>query len=108
VQRLPLEPGERVLIVGVASGVGAFAVQLASLRGVEVVAVARRKHHSVLRELGTAQLIDYAESEALSEAAVVTAATDLVGHVTMNKAVELLAPFGRGATPCSLEGDSIS
>lgn len=54
-----LEAGQRVLIHGAGGGVGHLAVQLARLRGAEVVATASAGKHDVLRELGAGEVIDY-------------------------------------------------
>lgn len=53
-----LQPGADVLIVGAAGGVGSYLVQLALARGVQVTAVARRRHHDALRELGAHAVVD--------------------------------------------------
>jgi NADPH:quinone reductase-like Zn-dependent oxidoreductase len=51
--------GEVVLIVGATGGVGSFAVQIASQRGVKVIATARPDQDQYVRELGAAETIDY-------------------------------------------------
>lgn len=49
---LGVGPGDRVLVHGAAGGVGQAAVQLARLRGAEVVGTAREANHALLAELG--------------------------------------------------------
>ena len=51
--------GKTVLISGAAGGVGHFAVQIAKLRGSQVIAVASGKNESLLRQLGADEFIDY-------------------------------------------------
>jgi NADPH:quinone reductase len=53
-----LAAGERVLIHAAAGGVGSLAVQLAKRAGANVVAVAGRDKHGLLRELGADIVID--------------------------------------------------
>jgi NADPH:quinone reductase-like Zn-dependent oxidoreductase len=50
--------GDIVLIHGAAGNVGAFAAQLARLRGARVIGTARPEHHDYLRELGV-EPVDY-------------------------------------------------
>jgi NADPH:quinone reductase-like Zn-dependent oxidoreductase len=53
-----LEQGQRVLIHGGAGGVGAFAVQLARVRGAYVIATASSSRIEAARELGAHEVID--------------------------------------------------
>ena len=52
-------PGDAVLIVGAAGGVGSFAVQIAVARGAHVIAVGRAVNHEYLRKLGASETVDY-------------------------------------------------
>ena len=54
-----IKPGDRVLIHRAAGGVGHLAVQIAKLRGAEVIALASEGKHEFLRGLGADELIDY-------------------------------------------------
>lgn len=56
-----LEEGAVLLLVGATGGVGSYATQLATLRGVRVVAVSRGENAPYARELGAAETIDYAQ-----------------------------------------------
>lgn len=76
-----VEPGERVLVVGAAGGVGHFAVQLARLRGAEVVAVASGRHEKFLRRLGVENFIDYTDGDPVEAAGTVDVVIDCVGSV---------------------------
>jgi len=60
-------PGDVVLIVGAAGGVGSFAVQLVAKRGAHVIAVGRSANHEYLRQLGAADTVDYEKGD-LTEA----------------------------------------
>ncbi|MGB1017067.1 MAG: NAD(P)-dependent alcohol dehydrogenase, partial [Nannocystaceae bacterium] len=54
-----VQPGERVLIVGAAGGVGRFAVQVARHLGAEVTGVCRGPDVELVRKLGASTVIDY-------------------------------------------------
>jgi NADPH:quinone reductase-like Zn-dependent oxidoreductase len=51
--------GDVVLVVGATGGVGTMAVQLASQRGLKVIATARPDEEAFVRELGATDAIDY-------------------------------------------------
>lgn len=53
--------GRRVLVIGASGGVGTFTVQLASLRGAEVWALAGRRNLAAVERLGAARAFDYRE-----------------------------------------------
>lgn len=61
--------GERVAINGASGGVGTFAVQIARAMGAEVTAIASAGKLAMLRELGAAQVIDYAREDFTTHAA---------------------------------------
>lgn len=61
-----VRPGDVVVIVGAAGGVGSFAVQLAAARGARPIAVARTANHDYVRRLGAAEVVDYEKGD-LSE-----------------------------------------
>ncbi|MFN3197202.1 MAG: NAD(P)-dependent alcohol dehydrogenase [Bradymonadia bacterium] len=54
-----VKPGEQVLIIGAAGGVGRFAVQMACHLGAEVTAVCRGRDAEQVRALGAVEIIDY-------------------------------------------------
>jgi NADPH:quinone reductase len=56
-------PGDAVLIVGAAGGVGSFAVQIAVARGARVIAVGRSVNHEYLRKLGASETVDYENTD---------------------------------------------
>jgi NADPH2:quinone reductase len=70
VDALRLVPGATVLIVGATGGVGAYAVQLAALRGARVLATARPDAAGYVSSLGAAEALDYAQGEGALVAAV--------------------------------------
>jgi NADPH:quinone reductase-like Zn-dependent oxidoreductase len=54
-----LSAAQRVLIHGATGGVGSFAVQLAKIKGAQVIGTASKKNHEFLRSLGADETIDY-------------------------------------------------
>jgi NADPH:quinone reductase-like Zn-dependent oxidoreductase len=52
-------PGQRVVIVGAAGGVGSAAVQLVKARGGKVIAVASSEHNAFLKKLGADDIVNY-------------------------------------------------
>jgi NADPH2:quinone reductase len=98
--RLALPPGSRLLALGASGGVGQFLLQLAAMRGIQVVAVGRRAMHDHMRRLGAAWCVDYA-SEDVADRAVslaggpVDAIADLVGGLVLSSALPALRPGGQ-------------
>jgi NADPH2:quinone reductase len=97
--RAALQPGERLLVLGAAGGVGLTAVELGAVMGAEVIAVARGADKlAVAREAGAQHLIDSdtgdirAEVKALGGADVVY---DAVGGAAFDAALRVTRPEGR-------------
>lgn len=57
-----VEPGQHVLVIGAAGGVGSFAVQLAKALGATVTGVARAAKIETVRALGADHVIDYTKT----------------------------------------------
>lgn len=79
-ERLGLEAGARLLVIGASGGVGSYLLQLARLCGVTTIAVGRAEHHGRLAEFGAHACLDYsAGQDAGSLDGEVDAIADLVG-----------------------------
>jgi NADPH2:quinone reductase len=80
--------GKRVLVTGASGGVGRFAIQLATLAGANVTALARRTQG--LSELGADDVIQVLEPEGPTYDVII----DAVGGPTLGAAIGRIAPSG--------------
>lgn len=89
-----VSPGETVLIHGAAGNVGAFAVQLASRAGANVVAVVAAEDVDYVRSLGATMTVDYRAERFEDKVRQVDAVIDLVGGDTQRRSFSVLKPKG--------------
>ena len=86
--------GQTVLILGAAGNVGAYAVQLAKLSDLHVVATAASADLDYVRGLGAERVLDY-ETEQLEESLNgVDIVLDTVGGETQERSLRVLKPGG--------------
>jgi NADPH:quinone reductase-like Zn-dependent oxidoreductase len=97
VDHAAVESGEHVLVTGGAGGVGAFAVQLATVLGASVSATGRPADAGYVRSLGAQAFIgsDGARTEKVSGLDVIV---DTVGGAALDAAYGMLRPGGRLVT----------
>jgi NADPH2:quinone reductase len=99
VDRGQLRPGERLLVLGAAGGVGIAAVQLGKALGAEVVAAARGAEKlEFCRANGASITIDYAAEDLkarLKQIGGVDVVYDAVGGEFSEMALRGIRPFGR-------------
>lgn len=97
--RARLAPGERLVVLGAAGGVGLTAVEIGKLMGAEVIAVARGADKlAAARAAGADHLIDGADTDlraALKELGGVDVVYDPVGGAQGEAALAALRPGGR-------------
>lgn len=89
-----LAAGQRVLVHGASGGVGAFAVQLAHWKQAHVIGTASARNLSLVRELGSDEVVDYATvgfADAIHELDVVL---DTVGGEVQARSWRMLKPGG--------------
>jgi NADPH:quinone reductase-like Zn-dependent oxidoreductase len=89
-----VQPGQTVLIIGAAGGVGSFLVQIAKAYGAHVTGVCSTKQADIVRSLGAEDVIDYthedfAEKGKRYDLILVTAGHDALSHLR-----RALAPRG--------------
>lgn len=100
---LKVAPGDTVVVLGAAGGVGHFAVQLAAAAGAHVIALARTSNHQFVRELGAQDVIDYQTDDlqaAIQNLAVggVDSAIDTVGGEGQSSLAGIVRIGGRIAS----------
>ncbi|MGO4200850.1 NADPH:quinone oxidoreductase family protein [Rhodococcus sp. TAF43] len=100
-RRARLQPGEAVVILGAAGGVGTSAIQLAKAHGARVIAVVRRDGaDEFLREIGADEVVQLTDGWAarvrdLTGGRGADVLVDPVGGDAFDDAVRALAPEGR-------------
>jgi NADPH2:quinone reductase len=100
VEAAGLQPGDVVLIIGAAGGIGSIAVQLVAAAGAKAIAVTRSVNHDYVRGLGAAAAIDYTSQDVFDAVRAahpdgVAAILDLVGDKELNsRLVELVRKGG--------------
>jgi NADPH:quinone reductase-like Zn-dependent oxidoreductase len=88
-----VQPGQRVLILGAAGAVGAFAVQLARDAGAHVIGTVRGTDVEYARRLGAHEVIDVTSADS-GRVGPVDAVVDLVGGEAQERSLSQLAPGG--------------
>ncbi len=73
-----IKPGERVLVIGAAGGVGSTALQAAHAAGGHIIAVASSRHHKYLESLGAHEIIDYDKEDVAQTAKAVAVVLNTV------------------------------
>jgi NADPH:quinone reductase-like Zn-dependent oxidoreductase len=86
--------GQTVLIHGAAGNVGGYAVQLAHMAGLHVVATAATRDAKFVRGLGAERVVDYQDERFEDALAPVDIVLDLVGGETQERSLQVLKPGG--------------
>lgn len=88
-------PGDKVLIIGAAGGVGSFAVQLAKVFGGEVTAVCSTRGVELVHSLGADHVVDYTVEDPLDTDERYDVIFQLAGTASARQLRRMLAPDGR-------------
>jgi NADPH:quinone reductase-like Zn-dependent oxidoreductase len=94
VETADVQPGQRVLVLGAAGGVGHLAVQIAKARGAHVIGTARSAKHAFLSDLGADEAVDYTSEAVEERVSDVDVVLDLVGDESSARTVRTLRDGG--------------
>lgn len=89
-----LRPGDGVLVLGAAGGVGHYAVQLAVAAGAHVTGVCSGPKTAFVRGLGASETVDYTTTDVLALPRVWDAIIDTAGDRPLAALRRILAPAG--------------
>jgi NADPH:quinone reductase-like Zn-dependent oxidoreductase len=89
-----VQPGQKVLIIGAAGGIGTFAVQLAKAFGAEVTGVCSTTKLELVRSIGADHVIDYMREDFLDGARRYDLVLDAAGNRPLSRLRHALAPSG--------------
>jgi putative PIG3 family NAD(P)H quinone oxidoreductase len=96
-----LRAGQTLLVHGGGSGIGTFAIQLATALGARVVTTARAAKHAALKELGAHRTVDYLAEDFVAATREATGGRgadvilDIMGASYLSRNIAALAPDGR-------------
>jgi NADPH:quinone reductase-like Zn-dependent oxidoreductase len=90
-----VQPGHKVLINGASGGVGTYAVQLATSFGGDVTAVCSTRNVDLVRSLGAARVIDYAQEDFTQLGERHDAMLDIAGSRSFREFRRVLTPEAR-------------
>ena len=90
-----VQPGQHVLIIGAAGGVGTFAVQIAKAFGAEVTGVCSTAKTDLVRSIGADHAIDYTREDFTQGRQRYDLILDMVGNRSVSKLRRALTPMGR-------------
>lgn len=93
--KVNLTSGETVLIHGGAGGIGCFAVQLAKLKGAEVITTGSARNRDFLYALGADTFIDYHKENFQTMVHDVDAVLDVIGGEVLKNSYLVLKQGGR-------------
>jgi NADPH:quinone reductase-like Zn-dependent oxidoreductase len=89
-----VQPGQRVLVIGAAGGVGSFVVQLAKAFGAEVTGVCSTTKVDLVRSIGADEVIDYTREDITDGARRWDLIVDTAGRRSLSQLRRALTPRG--------------
>ncbi|MFF4313951.1 NADP-dependent oxidoreductase [Streptomyces sp. NPDC001507] len=103
-----LRPGQRVLVLGAAGGIGHIAVQVAKARGAYVIGTASGDKCDLVRGLGADEVIDYRTADVVKETQDIDVVLDVVGGTDRLRSLETLKPGGILVSSLPVEFDEVT
>lgn len=104
---LGLQPGQKLLILGGAGGVGHFAVQFAAQHGAHVVTTGSGANEDFLHQLGADDVINYEKEDVHDVCYGLDAVLDLVGGEAGRAALSTLGEHGKLVTAPTVTAQQI-
>jgi NADPH:quinone reductase-like Zn-dependent oxidoreductase len=89
-----IQPGQKVLVIGAAGGVGSFAVQLAKAFGAQVTGVCSTTQVELVRSIGADEVIDYTRDDVTDGTRHWDLILDTAGRRTLSQLRRALTPKG--------------
>src|ERR687893_1769224 len=89
-----IQPGQKVLIIGAAGGVGSYAVQLAKAFGAVVTGVCSTSKADLVRDIGAEEVIDYTREDFTDGMRQFDLILDTAGRRPLSQLRRALAPRG--------------
>jgi NADPH:quinone reductase-like Zn-dependent oxidoreductase len=89
-----IQPGQRVLVIGAAGGVGSFGVQLAEAFGAHVTGVASTSQAELVRSIGADEVIDYTREDVTDGSRHWDLILDCAGRRSLSALRRALTPAG--------------
>lgn len=94
-QKMNLQPGQKVLINGASGGIGSAAVQIARHFGAEVTGVCGTPRLEFVKSLGAAKVIDYTKEDFTQNGETYDLIFDVLGKSSFSRCQNALKPNGR-------------
>ena len=89
-----VQPGQRVMVIGAAGGVGSFAVQLAKAFGAHVTGVVSTAKTDLARSIGADEVVDYTREDATDGRRRYDLVLDTAGNRPLSSLRRALTPTG--------------
>ena len=89
-----VRPGEKVLVIGAAGGVGSFAVQIAKAFGAHVTGVCSTTKVDLVRSIGADDVVDYTREDFADGTRFYDLILDTAGNRPLSRLRRALAPKG--------------